>query len=171
MAKVSPPWVYKEKITITNVKSQAIKTFEKETDSDGVLVFRLEITENDLEDKLGRNIVKVEIPDLGVYGIASFHVEEGVEYWSGTWSGVFCCVLENKAEDCWEESGKWEAMVSGTEATIKISGEEGELLGTGRGIWGRDIGDSISFCVSIDLMENPVRITGTRVSTNSVEGT
>ena len=170
-ARVSPPGVYNAKITVTNVKSQISKTFEKKTDNDGILVFRLEITETNLEDKLGKNIVKVEILDLGIYGTASFNVEESVEYWSGTWSGKFCWVLENEEEDCWEESGKWEAIVSGTEATIKIYDEEGTLLGTGSGIWGRDIGDSISFSVSIDLMENPVQITGTRASTNTVEGT
>lgn len=76
-AKVSPPGVYNARLTVMNANSGASKTFEKKTDSNGNLVFRLSVTEKNLESKLGKNVVTVDIPELGIYGSADFYIESG----------------------------------------------------------------------------------------------
>ncbi len=92
------------------------------------------------------------------------------EIWRGTWSGKFCFKFDSD-ETCWDESGTWVANVSGGYASIKLYETDGTLAGYGSGSWGVDIGSSITLSVSHYLMENPVTITGNRVSEDYVQGT
>ena len=75
IADVYPPGVYTAKIQVTNVESGAKSSvFTKNTDSKGHLVYRLQITERNVEQKLGGNLVRVWIDELGVVGTAYFYV-------------------------------------------------------------------------------------------------
>ncbi len=77
-ARVEPPGRYKAKLSVLNAQSGASYSDIKYTDSSGNFRYQLRIYAKNIEQKLGTNIVSVEIPKLGVMGTASFVVEAEV---------------------------------------------------------------------------------------------